>query len=140
MNGQTLSEDEFILWERVQKLIWRSNLELDKVTLPSSLQTLTFGSSFNQSLDKVTLPSSLQTLAFGCFFNQSLDEVTLPSSLQTLIFGKYYGKYYNQRVSLDNNQRLSLDKVTLPSSLQTLICDSPLYEMLENVTLPDSAT
>ena len=41
---------------------------------------------FNQYLEKVTLPSGLQTSAFGygseC--NQSLEQATLPSGLQTL--------------------------------------------------------
>ena len=44
---------------------------------------------FNQSLERVTLPSSLQSLSFGAEFNQSLERVTLPSSLQSLSFGYY---------------------------------------------------
>jgi hypothetical protein len=52
------------------------------VTLPSSLQTLTFGNDFDQSLEGVTLPSSLQTLTFGDLSDQRLEGVTLPSSLE----------------------------------------------------------
>ena len=33
--------------------------------LPRSLQSLSFGETFNQSLERVTLPSSLQSLSFG---------------------------------------------------------------------------
>jgi hypothetical protein len=44
---------------------------------------LTFGFEFNQSLEKVTMPSSLQTLTFGFEFNQSLEGVSLPSSLES---------------------------------------------------------
>ena len=52
--------------------------------MPCSLQSLTFGSHFDQSLENVTLPCSLQSLTFGICFNQSLENVTLPSSLQSL--------------------------------------------------------
>ena len=57
------------------------------VTLPSGLQTLTFGHEITHSLAGTTLPSCLQTLTFGFLFNQSLTGVTLPSGLQTLTFG-----------------------------------------------------
>ena len=59
------------------------------VTLPSGLQTLTFGygSEFAQSLEQVTLPSGLQTLMFGSGCDQSLEKATLPSGLQALMFG-----------------------------------------------------
>ena len=36
-----------------------------KAALPSGLQSLTFGSGFNQSMEKVTLPNGLQNLTFG---------------------------------------------------------------------------
>ena len=88
------------------------NQSLDGVTLPSNLQSLTFGRTFNQSLDGVTLPSNLQSLTFGYIvqpkpwwsdlaeqlakldfrryaFNQSLDRATLPSNLQSLTFGDH---------------------------------------------------
>ena len=45
----------------------------DHVTLPDSLQNLTFGSDFNQSLEGMTLPKSLQNLTFGWHFNKSLE-------------------------------------------------------------------
>ena len=57
-----------------------------EVTLPSSLQSLTFGHKCEQSLDGVTLPSNLQSLTFGRDFKQSLDGVNLPSNLQSLAF------------------------------------------------------
>ena len=59
----------------------------DRLRLPRTLQSLTFGRTFDQSLDRVSLPSSLQSLTFGDSFNQSLDRVSLPSSLQSLTFG-----------------------------------------------------
>ena len=60
------------------------NQSLEQVTLPSSHQSLSFGSDFNQSLESVALPFSLQSLSFGEKFNKSLERVTLPSSLQSL--------------------------------------------------------
>ena len=117
-------------------LVWNSLLDLPvddelfnaceqhNLTLPSSLQSLTFGDGFNQSLDTVNLPSSLQSLTFGHVFNQSLDNVTLPSSLQSLTFG------FNFNQSLDN--------VTLPSSLQSLTFGVDFNQSLDNVNLPIS--
>ena len=55
-----------------------SNLEK---SLPSGLQTITFGWEFNQSLKNVKLPSGMQTFTFGCEFNQSLENVTLPTEI-----------------------------------------------------------
>ena len=40
----------------------------------NSLQTLTFGSAFNQSLESVTLPRSLQNLTFGSGLNRTWKE------------------------------------------------------------------
>ena len=42
-----------------------SNKSLDGVALPSNLQSLTFGLSFDQTLKQVALPSSLESLTFG---------------------------------------------------------------------------
>ena len=39
---------------------------------------------FDQSMDKVTLPSGLQSLTFGDRYDQSMDQMTLPSGLQSL--------------------------------------------------------
>jgi hypothetical protein len=36
---------------------------MDKVTLPSGLQSLTFADRYDQSMDQMTLPSRLQSLA-----------------------------------------------------------------------------
>jgi len=47
---------------------------------------MNFSHDFNQSLELVTLPSSLQSLSFDFHFNQSLEQVTLPSSIQSLSF------------------------------------------------------
>jgi ABC-type proline/glycine betaine transport system permease subunit len=58
------------------------NQSLERVTLPSSLQSLSVGVKFNQSQEQVTLPSCLESLRFGGNPKQSLEGVTLPSSLQ----------------------------------------------------------
>ena len=63
------------------------NRTLEKVSLPSSFQSLTFGRNFNQSLTGVILPSSIQSLTFGDCINQTLDGVSLPSGLQSLHLG-----------------------------------------------------
>jgi hypothetical protein len=63
---------------------------MDGVTLPSSLQNLTFDEDFNQKLEHVSLPSNLQNLTFVQDFKQSLERARLPSSLQSLTIGSDY--------------------------------------------------
>ena len=41
----------------------------------------------NQNMDHITLPSGLQSLTCGCHFNQNIDNTALPSGLQSLTFG-----------------------------------------------------
>ena len=72
---------------RIWLLEIASTKSLERVTLPNSLQNLTFGSSFNQSLEWRDLASQSADLTFGFDFNQSLERVTLPNSLQNLTFG-----------------------------------------------------
>ena len=69
LHEQALGDDDSDIWEAVEILTlhsqWSEKVQKGKVTLPSGLQTLTFGYAYNQSLEKVTLPSGLQTLTFG---------------------------------------------------------------------------
>ena len=52
------------------------------------------GDLFNQSLDGVTLPESLQNLTFGFCFNHSLLGVSLPAALRSLTFGNPIGQWH----------------------------------------------
>ena len=98
------------------------NQSLDNVTWPAGLQSLTFGICFTQSLDKVTWPAGLQSLTFGAYFNQSLDNVTWPAGLQSLVFGYHFDQ--------------SLDNVTWPAGLQSLTFEGDFNQRLDNVTWP----
>ena len=121
------------------------NLTFDGTTLPNSLQNLIFGHAFNLSLDGVTLPKSLQNLTFGRNFNQSLDGVTLPNSLQNLTFGFNFNQSLDgvtlpnslQSLTFGFNFNQSLDGVTLPNSLQNLTFGCNFNQSLHGVTLPD---
>jgi hypothetical protein len=85
------------------------------VTLPSSLQSLTFGHAFNQSLQGVTLPNSLQILTFGSNtgsnFYQDLNGVALPSSLRSLTFNRSF---------------VRLEGMTFPTTLESFRCGGVL--------------
>ena len=75
---------------------------VDRMVLPSSLQISSFGLDgfFDVrrpalGLNRVTLPSSLQSLKFGDCFDQSLEGVTcvtLPGGLQSLTFGRNFNE------------------------------------------------
>ena len=47
------------------------NQSLERVTLPDTLQWLTFANA-NQTLERVTLPEHLQSFTFGDAFDQSI--------------------------------------------------------------------
>ena len=63
---------------------WNSgvNQSLGGRTMPSSLQTLTFRTAFEQSLVTVILPSGLQTLNLGEGYKQSFQNLELPCHLK----------------------------------------------------------
>ena len=98
------------------------NQTLEGVNLPSGLQSLTFGSRFNRTLEGVNLPSGLQTLTFGFEFNQTLEGVNLPSGLQSLTFGSRFNR--------------TLEGVNLPSGLKNLAFGFEFNQTLEGVSLP----
>jgi hypothetical protein len=85
-------------------------------TLPSSLRSIEFGWDFNQP---VVLPNSLQSVKFGWDFNQP---IVLPNSLQSVEFGFRF----NQPVVLPNSlQSVKFDvdfnqPIVLPNSLQSV--------------------
>ena len=59
-----------------------------------------WNSGVNQSLAGRTIPSSLQTLTFRTAFEQSLVTVILPSGLQTLNIGEDYSHgFHNLNLS-----------------------------------------
>ncbi len=63
--------------------------------LPSQLQNLTFGISFNKTLKNVLpRPRELKYLKLGEFFKQRIDEKTLPCSLT------YFKNKSSSRMSL----------------------------------------
>lgn len=87
-NLVTVSTDQLQLecFQKVSKL-WRSAAVSTTITagvLPSSLDSLAFGYSFNQLLTAGVLPDGLKTLIFGSNFNQSIVAGVLPSGLLNL--------------------------------------------------------
>ena len=80
------------------------------MTLPQSLEELTFGTHFNHSLDKVKLPVNLQSLTLGRAFNQTL-QLKWPKLTKLTLQG-----------SLEYN---GLQDVELPDTLRELCCGWP---------------
>eukprot|EP00913_Durusdinium_trenchii_P019371 g18211.t1 len=130
---------------------------LDGVILPSGLETLTFGVSFNQSLVQVKLPIALRVLHFGDEYNQRDLDGVLPPSLRRLVVNEHY----NEAVALKSISGLSLDprqfarlrcrslrfghkfnqsllETTLPEELQELSFGHCFNQSLEGVTLPET--
>ena len=91
---------------------------LDNVTLPSGLQSITFGFRLDQSPDAVTLPSDLQGIPFGFCFVQGLGAVSLPSGLQSVTFGSRLVQ--------------GLDAVTLPRGLQSIAFGDDLISVSQS--------
>ena len=64
--------------------------------LPRCLQTLTLVPKTNKQLERVTFPCKLQSLTFGSVFNQSLAGIVLPES-QSLTLGDYFDQSLKRR-------------------------------------------
>lgn len=101
-----------LYWVNHDSLIFQNNPKtilnapLKDMTLPSRLQHLTLGTTFNQSLEHVKWPSSLQSITFGFQFNQNLEHAVWPNSLRSLTFGPLF--------------KQNLENVKWPSNLQSL--------------------
>ena len=85
INYENVETDQDPSWPRLVNA-------LERVCLPSSLQSLTFQNRFNQSIEGVNLPDNLEHLSFGFRFNQSLEHVTLPAGLRSLTFGHNFNQ------------------------------------------------
>ena len=51
------------------------SLALERVDLPSGLDSISFGFEFNQNLKGVNFPSVLPSVTFGNAFNKTLERV-----------------------------------------------------------------
>lgn len=95
--------------------------------LPSSLERLQFGDSYDQQFEMAALPHALKILAFGYSYNQQFKLGVLPLSLEQL----YLGSSYNQRI----------ESGVLPSSLLGLrfwLSESIFDHPLEAGVLPSN--
>lgn len=66
--------------------------DVEWVSFPRSLLSLSFGQNFDQAIDTVAWPPRLQRLAFGWEFNQSIDGVQWPPGLKRLTFGQSFDR------------------------------------------------
>lgn len=64
--------------------------DVDWVSFPPSLLSLSFGQDFDQAIDSIAWPPCLQTLTFGWEFNQPVDGVQWPPGLKALTFGQSF--------------------------------------------------
>ena len=91
----SVEDEEFSLnWDNGSDWGWVQKHLPCCTICPSSLCTLEFADDFNyvgwcfyDNLDNVTWPASLQSLTFGARFDQTVDNMTWPEGLQSLTFG-----------------------------------------------------
>lgn len=96
--------------------------DVDWVSFPSSLLSLSFGQNFDQGLDTVAWPPSLQRLTFGWEFNQSVDSVQWPSGLKQLTFGQSFDQ--------------PIDSVSWPLGLEDLTFGGRFHQPIHRVAFP----
>jgi len=81
--------------------------------LPSNLKKITFGNSFNRLVDN--LPKTIKEIEFGNSFNQSVDN--LPIGIEIITFGLSFTKTLDnlpitvKKIYICDNFKLSLDNV-----------------------------
>ncbi|EGG24679.1 hypothetical protein DFA_02923 [Cavenderia fasciculata] len=114
--------------------------------LPPTLQSLTFGDGYNQPISVGVLPESLQSLTFGDSYNQAISVGTLPSTLQSLTFGDSYNQAISDGVLPSSLQSLTFGDSynqeipvgVLPSSLQSLVFGNEYNQAISVGVLPSS--
>ncbi|CAM9470722.1 unnamed protein product, partial [Ectocarpus fasciculatus] len=81
-----------VVWPHsLKRLVFMSDMPLDTVSWPASLQTLSFENSFNQPIVGIIWPVSLQ-LSFRDKFNQPIVRVAWPAFLCQLSFGNSFNQ------------------------------------------------
>ncbi len=111
---------------RVHKLLYNSNQQMEELLKFPNLKELVFYSSFDQEIKGGKLPSSLTKLSFGYNFNKEIKEEVLPSSLTELTFGYNF----NQEIKGE----------VLPSSLTKLTFGYRFNKEIKGRVLPSSLT
>lgn len=96
--------------------------DVDWVSFPSSLLSLSFGQNFDQGIDTVAWPACLQRLTFGWEFNQSIDGVQWPSGLKRLTFGQSFDQ--------------PIDSVSWPLGLEDLTFGGRFHQPIHRVAFP----
>ena len=80
-HGDALKPLGTIAWTPKGVLAGRADQPRQGVRFPETLQSLTFGLSYDQAMEGVTLPPSLQSLTFGFRFNRSIQNFRVPMNL-----------------------------------------------------------
>ncbi|KAM9955868.1 hypothetical protein ACTFIW_002074 [Dictyostelium discoideum] len=85
---------------KILRLSNKFNYPIEESTLPTSLQVLIFGDDWNQPLNYSTVLSSLislNSITFGKSFNRLILPSILPLSLKSITFGESFNQtlYYN---------------------------------------------
>ncbi|GAM22963.1 hypothetical protein SAMD00019534_061380, partial [Acytostelium subglobosum LB1] len=67
-------------------------------SIPDTVTSIKFGTSFNKSVDVGHLPPALTSLTLGLSFNRPLIEGSLPSTLTSLTFGRMFNQYIDSKL------------------------------------------
>jgi len=145
--GQDREPMRWPWWTKSIHLGSRFHHPLDRVSLPTTLTTLSLGQNFNQSLVGVSFPATLTALYLSWCFNHPLDRVSFPAALTTL----HFGSHFNQSLvgvsfpATLTTLRLggfnqSLVGVSFPATLTTLHLGDAFNQSLVDVSLPATLT
>lgn len=96
--------------------------DVDWVSFPPSLLSLSFGQNFDQAIDSIAWPPCLQTLTFGWEFNQSVNGVQWPPGLRTLTFGQSFDQ--------------PIESVSWPLGLEDLTFGGRFFQPIHRVAFP----
>ncbi|EAL61098.1 hypothetical protein DDB_G0292590 [Dictyostelium discoideum AX4] len=131
--GESFDQEFNILNLKKLKIIIfgsRFNSSIFGLKMCESLETVEFGSSFNQIIDN-QLPNSLKNLKFGLKFDKVLlPMLSLPKNLETLEFGLLYNQKFQPntfplsltslKFGFNYNQTFPKDVLSLNSNLKIL--------------------
>ncbi|EFA86163.1 hypothetical protein PPL_00725 [Heterostelium album PN500] len=131
---------------RITVLEFGDQFNQELVELPTTLQSINLGNSFNQHIKPNTLPRGLKSVVFGNNYNQPLEVEILPASVTSIKFGKEFNQLLPvgvlpvelKQLTFGDNFNQPLKPHELPSKLENLEFGKSFDKSIQADTLPDS--
>ena len=98
---------EYIPYKYIKILYFHNDYNKELLTIPNSVESIIFGSNFNQELYDLRYLINLQSITFGTMFNRDIN-YKLPRSIKEIKFGRQFNKKINDDGLIENLKYIKL--------------------------------